>query len=424
MLRKHLYFFQFISNVFAPGVRGFCQFFHIIVFFFSVGGQTNYRGILKMLNKQSSDNIGNKMQFFVAVVLATIAAFAASAQAQTCGTAPTIYAYDFTATHLLTFSASAPGTITSDIALTGLNTDESLSGLDFRPATGQLYAITSNQAVSRIVTINTTTGAVTAIGAALPVTSDVFFGVDFNPVVDRLRVVGDAQSNRRFNPNDGTLAGTDTPLAYAAGDPGAGTNPKVVHIAYDRNVAGATLTTLFGIDSARSTLVRIGGVDGNPSPNGGQVTTVGPLGVTVTRAGGFDIQGGSGTAYAVMRVGGVSTLFTVNLTTGATTQIGAVGSGTFVDGIAVGQCATVTSASVSGRVATSDGRGLRNATVTMTDQNNVSQSATTSVFGFYQFDGVATGQTYTIAVGSRLFTFTPRAVQVSDNLTNVDFVGQ
>ena len=221
-----------------------------------------------------------------------------------------------------------------------------------------------------------------------------------------------------------TVAGTDTPLAYVAGDPAAGVPTSIVHVAYDRNVAGAALTTLFGIDQNRDTLVRIGGVDGNPSPNGGQVTTIGPLGFNVTNAGGFDIQGGSGIAYAVMRVSSVATLFTINLSTGAATQIGPVAGGPFVEGVAVGPCANVASASVSGRVTTSDGRGLRNATVTMTDQNNVSQSATTSTFGYYQFDGVTTGQTYTIAVGSRLFTFTPRAVPVSDNLTNVDFTGQ
>ena len=363
------------------------------------------------------------MRYLVAVVLATMAAFAA-AQAQTCGTSPTIFAYNFNNDHLLGFSASAPGTIVSDIQLTGINAGESLAGLDFRPANGQLYSVASDGTTNRVVTINTTTGVVTAVGGTTPATVDIFFGADFNPVVDRLRVIGDARSNRRLNPDTGALVATDTTLAYATGDPGAPSNPHIVHVAYDRNVAGATLTTLFGIDDTRDTLVRIGGVDGSPSPNGGQVTTVGALGFNVSSSGGFDIQGGSGTAYAVLRISGVSTLYTINLSTGAATSIGAVGGGPFVDGIAVGQCGTVASASVSGRVTLSDGRGLRNATVTMTDQNNVSQSTTTSTFGFYQFDGVATGQTYTVSIGSRLFTFTPRSVPVSDTLMNVDFVGQ
>ena len=78
---------------------------------------------------------------------------------------------------------------------------------------------------------------------------------------------------------------------------------------------------------------------------------------------------------------------------------------------------------VSGRVLTLDGRGLRNATVTMTDQNGVAHSVTTSSFGYYTFDGVASGQTYTVRVASRLYRFATRELQVTDSLTDVDFVG-
>ena len=78
---------------------------------------------------------------------------------------------------------------------------------------------------------------------------------------------------------------------------------------------------------------------------------------------------------------------------------------------------------VSGRVLTSDGRGLRNATVSITDSNGVSRISTTSSFGFFSFDNVSTGGTYTFRIVSRLFRFQPRTVQVNDNLTLADFVG-
>jgi len=78
---------------------------------------------------------------------------------------------------------------------------------------------------------------------------------------------------------------------------------------------------------------------------------------------------------------------------------------------------------VSGRVLTSDGRGLRNATVSITDSNGVSRIATTSSFGFFSFDNVSSGGTYTFRVFSRLFRFQPRTVQVNDNLTLADFMG-
>ena len=78
---------------------------------------------------------------------------------------------------------------------------------------------------------------------------------------------------------------------------------------------------------------------------------------------------------------------------------------------------------VSGRVTTPDGRGLRNAAMKIIDQNNLVRTVTTSSFGFYSFDNVATGQSYTMRISSRLYRFTPRVVQVTGNLTDVDFVG-
>ena len=78
---------------------------------------------------------------------------------------------------------------------------------------------------------------------------------------------------------------------------------------------------------------------------------------------------------------------------------------------------------ISGRVRTPDGRGLRNATASITDSFGVSRTATTSSFGFFSFDNVVTGDTYTFRISSRLFRFTPQTVQVNDNLTLADFVG-
>ncbi len=78
---------------------------------------------------------------------------------------------------------------------------------------------------------------------------------------------------------------------------------------------------------------------------------------------------------------------------------------------------------VSGRVLTPDGSGLRNAAVTLTDSQGVVRTATTSSFGFYAFDDVTAGSTYTIAVSSRRYRYASRSLQVNGSLTNVDFVG-
>jgi len=221
---------------------------------------------------------------------------------------------------LLRFDSAAPGTILSTTAITGLQASETLLGIDFRPATGQLYGLGST---SRLYAIDTTTGVATQVGASPFATalSGVDFGVDFNPTVDRLRVVSDADQNLRLNPNNGTLAAEDSPLAYAVGDPHVGANPNVVGSAYTNNFAGATTTTLYAIDSNLDILAIQ-----NP-PNSGILNTVGSLGVNTSGLAGFDIAAGS-MVFASLTVGGVVRLFTINLSTGAATLVGSIGTGT------------------------------------------------------------------------------------------------
>jgi hypothetical protein len=329
------------------------------------------------------------------------------------------------------FTAANPATYIADIQLTGLAADEFLIGFDYRPATATLYGLVTNFIGTRhrVVAINTSTGELFPIGQVSPGTADIFFGVDFNPVPDRIRVVGDAESSRRFHPDTGALAGTDTPLAYVAGDPGAGSNPEVVHVAYTNSQAGATLTTLYGIDAFGDRLVRIGGPDGTPSPNTGQLTSIGPLGLDIVRFGGFDIQPFTNAAWATLRSGPVGStiqrLYSINLGTGAATLVGTVGNGTNnIDALAVAPCVTAAGVEVSGRVMTPDGRGLRNAAVSITDGQGNVRTATTSTFGYYRFDDVEVGETYIMSVTSRRFRFAPRTVQVLDSLADVDFVGQ
>lgn len=107
-------------------------------------------------------------------------------------------------------------------------------------------------------------------------------GFDFNPTVDRIRIVSNQRQNLRANPNTGTVDG-DGDLAYAAGDPGAGTVPKVGAAAYTNSFRGAGSTTLFGIDTERDTLVRI------EPPNDGVLNTVGELGIDASDQASFDI---------------------------------------------------------------------------------------------------------------------------------------
>lgn len=79
--------------------------------------------------------------------------------------------------------------------------------------------------------------------------------------------------------------------------------------------------------------------------------------------------------------------------------------------------------SVSGKVSTPDGRGLRNAIVKLTDQDGT-QTTTTSAAGLYTFDNVVLGPAVTIKVFSKLYRFNQQVVPVGfDGLTGVNFVG-
>jgi hypothetical protein len=157
--------------------------------------------------------------------------------------------------------------------------------------------------------------------------------LDANPTADRLRVVSDAERNLRLNPVDGTLAGFDTNLFYPGGDPNQGQDPNVVGSAYANNYDGASTTTLYGVDSNLDLLLIQ-----NP-PNSGVLNTVGALGFDTDGRVGFDIAAGSNTAYASMTapLGGTSSLFTVNLSTGAGTLVGQIGPGGYaVQALALG----------------------------------------------------------------------------------------
>jgi hypothetical protein len=226
-----------------------------------------------------------------------------------------------TSNQLVSFNTARPNTIFSTVAITGLQPGENLLGIDFRPATGQLYALGST---SRLYTINPATGAATAVGAAGAFTlNGTDFGFDFNPVPDRIRVVSNTGQNLRLNPNDGTLTATDTPL-----NPGT---PGVTAAAYTNSFAGTTATTLFDIDSNNDSLYTQ-----NP-PNAGTLNLVGALGVNATETNGFDIQAGSNTALAALQVNGETTskLFSINLATGAASFLGPIGTAAALRGFAI-----------------------------------------------------------------------------------------
>ena len=204
-------------------------------------------------------------------------------------------------------------------AITGLQMSETILGIDMRPLTGQLYALGSS---NRLYTINMASGIATAVGTGPfdPVLKGNSFGFDFNPTVDRIRIVSDLGQNLRANPITGVIAAIDADL-----NPGV---PAVSAAAYVSNFAGATTTTLYDIDVTADKLYK------QMPPNDGKLEEVGPLNVNIDANNGFDIGGQSNIAYGLFTVGSTTKLYVINLANGTLTPVFDAPTG--VNGLAVG----------------------------------------------------------------------------------------
>lgn len=195
--------------------------------------------------------------------------------------------------------------------ISGLAGDTRLVGIDYRPATRVLYGLGN---AGGIYTIDPATAQATFRSQLSVALVGASFGVDFNPVVDRLRIISDTGQNLRANVDtgvalvDGTLT-YSSPASPATGVTGAG---------YTNNDGDAnTATTLYDVDSMLDQLAI-------QSPaNAGTLSATGKLTVDTTSAVGFDIYSTvrNGTTvdvqgFAALRVGGLARFYKITLFTG------------------------------------------------------------------------------------------------------------
>jgi hypothetical protein len=272
-----------------------------------------FQVLFSVLRRESNMQRNLRRLHFWLLIVLTIGGFSSAAYA--------VPAYGVTTTNqLIRFDTETPNNITSIGAITGLQPGENIVGIDFRPANGQLYALGSS---SRLYTINLTTRVATQVGAAGAFSlAGSSFGFDFNPTVDRIRVVSNTGQNLRLNPDNGTLTATDGPL-----NPGT---PAVSAAAYTNNFVGAPSTTLYVIDPVNFGMLFVQ----NP-PNNGTLVPIGPFGTQASTANGFDIAQ-DGTAFAALTINNVSRLYRIDLTTGAASLVGNIGDGSLtLNGFAV-----------------------------------------------------------------------------------------
>jgi hypothetical protein len=209
----------------------------------------------------------------------------------------------------------APAAVQYDVPINSLGAGETLVGIDVRPANGQAYGVSD---ASKVYVLDPGTGRASLVSTLSQPISGTSFGVDFNPVADRLRVVSNNGQNLRIEVETGVTT-VDSTLGYAAGDRNEGTDPTVVAAAYTENRTGATTTQLYDIDTALDVLAL------QDPPNNGVLRTVGWLGVDADAVTGFDIL--KGKAFAAIGTGTSSRLYRIDLETGEATNRGRIGGG-------------------------------------------------------------------------------------------------
>lgn len=220
---------------------------------------------------------------------------------------------------LLCFKDDRPGNVRTIGAVTGLEDNDVLVGIDYRvsftdaagvangvPAGGTLYGLGRNGGV---YTIDASTATATKRSQLSTALTGAAFGIDFNPTVDRLRIVSDTGQNLRVNVDSGsvTVDGALNRVGAAA--------TGVTGVAYTNNDTDpATATTLYDIDTTADVLAI------QSPPNDGGLANVGALGVDAASPVGFDLYStlrrtGTSTVGSTVEVRGLASL-TVGGTTG------------------------------------------------------------------------------------------------------------
>ena len=145
-------------------------------------------------------------------LLAATGLFASSAGAQT------VYVLSADGTSFRTAPIANPAAVSSAIAITGVTAGETLVAIDVRPQNQQLYALGVNATTdtATLYCLSPQTGFAGVVGAVGSITyttdgatvvdfpdpATVGWDIDFNPAVDRLRIVA-GSLNCRVDPNSG-----------------------------------------------------------------------------------------------------------------------------------------------------------------------------------------------------------------------------
>lgn len=239
---------------------------------------------------------------------------------------------------LICFNEKTPGDARDLGSVSGLMSGDVLIGIDFRVQDKKLYGVSRTGGIY----VLTPTGAIATKVNQLTVLLDgTSFGVDFNPVADRLRIVSDTGQNLRHNVNAGGVTLVDDPLDYPPATPVNAVGPNATGVtgsAYTNNdLDASTGTTLYALDS------NLDQIDIQSPPNDGTLAATGKLGVDATVSVGFDIYStiregvtvGVQALASLQAASGVSSFYSISLSSGKATLRGNFAPRNKVIGIAI-----------------------------------------------------------------------------------------
>ena len=239
------------------------------------------------------------------------------------------------------------GAISTDDAsrIDGVNGDDLLVGIDYRPSDGTLYALGEDGTLYTVGMPSKSGKSVSAstVGSADYPDTDLIDGVgfDFNPVADAIRVVTTDGDSFVTSADDGSIVRQDPDTFYMDGDDNAGTAPQLSAAGYTNSVPDPSATMLYDIDSDLDVLVQQDASPDSDTTSG--LTTVGDLGIDANAVNGFDISGTDGAAYALIAVDGDTELYRIDLEVGSAM---AVADDTDDGGMGVGDMDDVTDVDV------------------------------------------------------------------------------
>jgi hypothetical protein len=229
--------------------------------------------------------------------------------------------------HLVRFRSVAPrfSRDLGSIEIVGGDGDDTeLIGIDYRVQDGRLYGVGNGGGV---FVIDTTTAVASFVNELTVALAGTNFAVDFNPAADRLRIVSDTGQNLAHNVNPGGTTTANGTLTYVAPPAAAVAAPGITGAAYTNNDLNqaSTATTLFDLDTTLDQVVI------QSPPGNGILAATGKLGIDAAAVSGLDIYSQlrssiaiANQALAVLQVGGNPALYSIELTTGRATRLGAL----------------------------------------------------------------------------------------------------